>query len=175
MKEKYLQILSIILTVFYGFAIVWLYWAEPKSLEEVSVKAQESIASATTKGEIIVGTYEVDREKFEQGIKAFRADNFILARDLWQRADPEKRDARTQFYIAYSFYRQGWGRVSNDDTLFRQALEQLKRVSALDKDFRAADENLKLQTPVELRNELEEGLKVTAGDFNPFRVFGERK
>ena len=31
------------------------------------------------------------------------------------RADPARRDAPTQFYIAYSFYREGWGRVYSDD------------------------------------------------------------
>lgn len=175
MKTKYLQIFSLLLTIFYSFFIFWLYWAEPKNLEDVSVKAKETIESATTKGEIIIGAYEVDKEKFAQGLQAFRSDNFILARNLFGRADPEKRDPRTQFYIAYSFYRQGWGRVSNDDALFRQGLEQVNRVITLDKDFRASDENLKLQTPVELKNEFEEGLKITVEDFNPFRVFRERK
>lgn len=175
MKEKYLQILSLLITVFYGFFIVWLYWAAPQNLEDVSIKARETIETATTRGEVIIGTYEVDKEKFQQGLQAFRSDNFILARDLFQRADPERRDARTQFYIAYTFYRQGWGRVSNDDALFRQGLEQVNRVITLDKDLRVSDANLKLQTPVELKNEFEEGLKVSADDFNPLRVFRERK
>ena len=175
MKEKYLQILSLLLVVFYGAFIAWLYWAEPTSLEDVTVKAKETIETATTKSEVIIGTYEVDAEKFNQGLQAFRQDNFILARDLFNRADPEKRDTKTQFYIAYSFYRQGWGRVSNDDALFRQGLEQANRVVQLDKDFRSDDANLQLRNPVELKNELEEGLKVTADDFNPLKVFRERK
>ncbi len=175
MKEKYLQILSLVLVGFYGAFIAWLYWAEPKSLEDVSIKAKETIETATTKGQVVLGIYEVDAEKFNQGLQAFRNENFILARDLFQRADPESRDAKTQFYIAYSFYRQGWGRVSNDDAFFRQGLEQTNRVIQLDKNFKAADENLKLQSPVELKNEFEEGLKVTADDFNPLRVLRERK
>lgn len=175
MKEKYLQIFSLFLAAFYGGFIIWLYWAEPTSFEDVSIKAKETIETATTKGQVVIGTYEVDAEKFNQGLQAFRNDNFILARDLFRRADPENRDAKTQFYIAYSFYRQGWGRVSNDDALFKQGLEEVNRVIQLDKDFKSADDNLKLQTPVELKNELEEGLKVTADDFNPFRIFRERK
>lgn len=175
MKEKYLQIFSLVLVTFYGAFIAWLYWAEPKSLEEVSIKAKETIETATTKGQIVIGTYEVDQEKFNEGLQAFRSDNFILARDLFSRADPESRDPKTQFYIAYSFYRQGWGKVSNDDELFRQGLEQTERVIRLDKDFKAGDDNLKLQNPVELKNELEEGLKITADDFNPLRIFRERK
>ena len=175
MKEKYLQIFSLLTVFFFGGFIAWMYWAEPKSLGDVSIKAKETIETATTKGQVIIGTYEVDSEKFDQGLQAFRSDNFILARDLFQRADPESRDAKTQFYIAYSFYRQGWGRVSNDDALFKQGLEQTTRVIRLDKDFKSDDANLQLKNPVELKNELEEGLKVTAEDFNPLRIFRERK
>ena len=175
MKEKYIQIFSLILVVFYGVFVAWLYWAEPKSLGEVSVKAKETVENVTTKGQVVIGTYEVDAAKFNEGLQAFRADNFVLARDLFSKADPERRDAKTQYYIAYSFYRQGWGRVSNDDALFKKGLEQTDFVIQLDKNFKAADENLKLQNPVELKNEIEEGLKVTAADFNPFKVLRERK
>ena len=175
MKEKYLQIFSLVLVVFYGAFIAWLYWAEPTSLEDVTVKAKETIETATTKSEVIIAIYEVDAEKFNQGWQAFRQDNFILARDLFSRADPERRDPKTQFYIAYSYYRQGWGRVSNDDALFKLALDSLNRVDTLDRNFRANDMNLQLRTPAELRHELEEGLKVTADDFNPLKLLRERK
>ena len=106
---------------------------------------------------------------------AFRQDNFVLARDSFEKADPEKRDANTQFYIAYSFYRQGWGRFSNDDALFKQGLEALNRVVLLDRNFTSADSALVIRTPAELRNEFEEGLKVTSDDFNPLKAFRERK
>ena len=175
MKEKYIQILSISMTLVYTFFVVWLYWAAPVSIEDVTVKAKETIETATTKAQVITNTYEVDQLKYNEGLQAFRTDNFILARDLFGRADPENRDAKTQFYIAYSYYRQGWGRVTNDDELFKQGLEQINKVIQIDKDFKASDDNLKLQTPIELKNEFEEGLKVTASDFNPLKVFRERK
>lgn len=175
MKERYIQMLGIALTAIYGIFVVFLYAAEPRSIEEISIKAKSTIEDVTTKGQVVIGTYEVDAVKFQQGVAAFRANNFIAARDSFDRADPEKRDARTQFYIAYSYYRQGWGRVSNDDALFRQALESLDRVKLLDANYRADDPDLKLRTPAELRNEIDEGLKVTADDFNPFRVFRERQ
>jgi hypothetical protein len=140
-----------------------------------STKAAATIETATTKGEILIGTYEIDQVKFDEGLRAFRQDNFIAARDRFEIADPERRDARTQFYIAYSFYRQGFGKLSNDDALFRQGLEQTNRAAALDKNFKSDDVDLQLKTPAELRNELEEGLKVTAGDFNPFKVLRDRK
>ena len=58
---------------------------------------------------------------------------------------------------------------------FKKGLEQTDYVIQIDKNFKAADENLQLKNPVELKNELEEGLKVTAADFNPFKVLRERK
>lgn len=159
----------------FGALIVWIYWAAPKNFEEISIKAQSTIENISTKTQVITNTYEVDRAKFDEGVKNFREENYILARDLFERADPERRDAATQFYIAYSFYRQGWGRVSNDDELFQKGLEQVNRVAALDKDFVSSDADLQLKTPVELKNEFEEGLKITPGDFNPLRILRERK
>ena len=175
MNEKHIQILSIFLTAFYALFIVWLYSVEPKSLEEVPVKAQTTIENVTTKTQVAIGTYEVDRVKFDEGLQAFRQDNFTVARDNFEKADTEKRDAKTQFYIAYSFYRQGFGKLSNDDALFKKGLEQTNRVVALDRNFKSDDANLQLKTPVELKNEFEEGLQITAGDFNPFKVLRERK
>lgn len=174
-KEKYIQILGILLTVIYGLFAVFLYVAEPRSLEEVTTKAVETVQNVASKGQVITGMYEVDQAKFNEGLGAFRLDNFPASRDGFEKADPEKRDAKTQFYIAYSFYRQGWGRVSNDDLMFKRAIESLDRVTMLDKSFRSDDADLKLQTPAELRNELDEGLRVTADDFNPLKVFRERK
>ena len=175
MNEKHIQILSIFLTAFYGIFITWLYWAEPKSLEEISTKAQTTVENVTTKTQVAIGTYEIDKAKFDDGLMNFYKDNFVVARDNFERADAEKRDAKTQFYIAYSFYRQGFGKLSNDDALFRQGLEQTNRVIALDRDFKSEDPNLQLKTPAELKNEFEEGLRTTASDFNPFKVLRERK
>ena len=175
MNEKYIQTLGIVITAAYGLFIVFLYAAEPRSIVEIPGKAVSTVESAVTKGQVMTGTYEIDRAKFNEGLQQFRQDNFVAARDSFGKADPEMRDAATQFYTAYSYYRQGWGRVTNDDALFKQALETLKRVDAIDPDYRASDPNLQLKTPAELRHELDEGLKVTADDFNPLRVFRERK
>ena len=175
MKEKYIQILGIALALSYGVFVVFLYAAEPRSLEEISSKAIETVQNAATKGQVITGTYEIDQGKFAEGLSAFRQNNFIVARDAFAKADPERRDAKTQYYIAYSFYLQGWGRLTNDDALFKQALESLERVNFIDKNFRSDDADLQLHTPAELKNELEEGLRVTADDFNPLKVLRERK
>lgn len=175
MKEKYIHIFGIILVVAYGVFIVFLYAAEPRSLEEMTAKARTTVESIATRGSVVIGTYDVDQVRFNEGMTAFRQDNFVAARDAFERADPERRDAKTQYYIAYSFYRQGWGRLSSDDALFRQALDTLDRVKMLDPDFRANDPDLKLALPAELRSELEEGLRITAADFNPLRMLRERK
>ncbi len=174
MKEKYIQISGILLTMFYGIFIAWLYLVEPKSLDELPAKAQATIENVSAKTQVAVGMYEVDKAKFDDGLSAFRLDNFVVARDAFERADPERRDAKTQFYIAYSFYRQGFGKLSNDDALFKQGLEQTNRVIALDRNFKS-DDDLIMKTPIELKNEFEEGLKITASDFNPFKVLRERK
>lgn len=175
MKENHIQILGVLLSALYGIFIIFLYAAEPRSLEEISTKAQSVVENTVTKGQVFTGTYEIDQTKFSQGLTAFRADNFVVARDSFERADPEKRDANTQFYIAYSYYRQGWGRFSNDDALFKSGVEAVNRVTTLDRDFSSKDAGLILRTPAELRNELEEGLRVTSDDFNPLKAFRERK
>jgi len=175
MKEKHIQILGIALTVVYGAFVAWLYLVEPKSLGDLPAKAQTTIENVTTKTQVAIGTYEVDKAKFDEGLNAFRRENFIAARSDFERADTERRDAKTQFYIAYSFYRQGFGKVYNDDALFKQGLEQINHLIALDRDFKSDDADLKIKTPAELKNEFEEGLKVTAADFNPLKVLRERK
>lgn len=164
MNQKYIHILSIALVIA-GFAFVtFLYWAEPKTLAEV-----------TTKGAVIVGTYEVKKVEFDQGLASFRLDKFPDARAAFERADPEKRDAATQFYVAYSYYRQGWGRVSNDDDLFKLGLAAVERLIAVTPSFRTTDETLVIKTPAELKNEFEEGLKITPDDFNPMKLTRDRK
>jgi tetratricopeptide (TPR) repeat protein len=124
-----------------------------------------------------LGAYRVDQATFDEGLRFFRADQFVEARAAFQRADPAQRDARTQFYIAYSYYRQGWGRLYSDDELFRRGLEAVDRAIAAAPDSRVAvtDANLKMTSADELRAELERGLTRDASDFNPIRVFRERK
>lgn len=164
MKEKHIQIITILLTAAGFVFIVFLYWTEPRSIAEVS-----------SKGQVVLGTYAIDRAEFDQGLANFRRDEFIAARAAFDRADPQKRDAITQFYTAYSFYRQGWGRISNDDELFRAGIEAADRVIAIDPNFRIADDSLVMKTPYELRTELEDGIKLTISDLNPLRLVRERK
>jgi hypothetical protein len=108
-------------------------------------------------------------------LRLFRAENYRAARENFNQADPERRDAKTQFYQSYSFYREGWGRTYNDDSLFRQGLETANRVIALDPNFKSDDADLKLKTAVELKTELEQGIERGWDDLNPLKVLRERK
>jgi hypothetical protein len=150
--------------VYAGF-IVWLYAAQPRNLAEVKGGMAAS-----------VGAYTIDRESFDRGLQFFRSDRFAEARSAFQRADPAQRDATTQFYVAYSFLRQGWGRFSRDDELYRQGLAALERAMAASPNghVRIEDSNLTLKSSDEVRAEFERGLVRDASDLNPMRVFDSR-
>jgi hypothetical protein len=119
----------------------------------------------------------VDPANFQQGLGFFRNDQFVEARAAFERADPARQDPRTQFYIAYSFYRQGWGRVYKEDALYRQGLEVVDRAITQAPGGRlvVADPNLGMHTADELRAELQRGLVREVSDLNPMKVFEPRK
>lgn len=164
MNDRYIHILSLALIAAALAFIVFLYGTEPRSLAEV-----------TTKSQVVLGTYAIDQAAFTRGVESFRREEFSAARSEFDRADPEKRDSKTQFYVAYSYYRQGWGRITNDNDLFQSGVMAVNRVMGIEPTFRTADETLLIKTAAELKNELEEGLKITAADFNPMRIVRERK
>jgi hypothetical protein len=166
MRHRLIQWLGIAWTLLYAAGVVWLYASAPQSVREVATQAS-----------VAAGTYEVDRARFDAGRELFLREQYAAARDEWGRADPARRDARTQFYVAYAFYREGWGRVYNDDALFRRGLEAADLAIRLSPDAPLAveDPELKMRTAAELKAELEQGLERTAGDLNPLKVFRERK
>lgn len=160
MNQKLIQIFGIALTLIYAAFVVWIYATEPKTLQEVATKVN-----------VTAGTYQVDAQKFDAGLKLFREGNYRAARDEFMRADAEKRDARTQYYISYSLYREGCGRVYSDDALFKQALESVKLVFALDANYKTDDDNLQIKTPAELKAELEKGIERSVDDLNPLEIY----
>ena len=165
MQQKRVQIIGLILTMVYAAAIIWLYATEPRSFKEVATGAQ-----------VAAGTYQVDQERFNAALALFRREQFRAARDEWQRADPAQKDPTTQFYIAYSFYREGWGRVYNDQNLFTQGLEAVNRAIMLAPgSLTVPDENLQLHTAAELKAELEQGTERNWSDLNPLKVLRTRK
>ncbi|MGH9881004.1 MAG: hypothetical protein ACRD6N_06170, partial [Pyrinomonadaceae bacterium] len=158
-----IQIIGLGLSVIYAAFIVWVYATEPRTFQEVATSA-----------EVAAGTYQIDQEKFNAGLALFRGEQFRAARDEWQRADPALGDARTQFYVAYSFYREGWGRVYNDQELFKKGLEAVERAIALGPVV-VDDPNLLMHTAVELKAELQQGTERSWGDVNPLKVLRTRK
>ena len=154
------------LAIVYAGAIGWLFLRQPASLAE----ATGGLAAD-------IGVYRIDAQAFADGLQYFRNDQFVEARAAFARADPARRDALTQFYIAYSFYRQGWGRLYSDDALYAQGLEAVDRAIALAPGGRLVVEQpgQQIRSGDELRAELEAGLRRDASDFNPMRVLRERK
>lgn len=165
MRQRWIQITGLVLSVVYAVAIVWVYATEPRNFKEVATGAQ-----------VAAGTYQIDQEKFNSALALFRREQFRAARDEWQRADSAQSDPKTQFYIAYSFYREGWGRVYHDQALFKQGVEAVNRAIALSPSpLTVDDENLQLHTAAELKAELEQGTERTWGDLNPLKVLRTRK
>lgn len=166
MRESFFQGLGIVTTLLYGGVIAWLYATAPRSLGE-----------AATGVRVAAGSYQVDAARFDAGLRLFRAEQFRAARDEWGRADPAQRDARTQFYVAYAFYREGWGRVYKDDVLYRQGLDAVNRAIALSASapLAVADPTLQMHTAAELKAELERGAERRWEDLNPLKLLDERK
>ena len=166
MQAKLIQIAGLVFTLAYAAFIIWIYATEPRTFKEV-----------TTSAEVAAGTYEVNQENFNSALGLFRREQFRAARDEWQRADPAQRDARTQFYIAYSFYREGWGRVYFDQELFKQGVEAVDRAIALSPGTTLTidDPDLQMHTAAELKAELEQGLERNWSDVNPLKVLRTRK
>lgn len=160
------RVAGLAFSLLYAALIVWLYASQPQT----GAEAFGGLAAT-------VGAYRVDAQAFAEGLAFFRRDMFAEARMAFGRADPAKRDARTQFYIAYSFYRQGWGRVYNDDALFTQGIEAVDRAIAAAPSGRIIvdDTELGMRSSDELKAELERGLRREASDFNPLRLFDQRK
>ncbi len=109
MRDSIVRAAGLTGTALYGAAIVWMYAAQPQTVAEVTGGLTSTI-----------GVYRVDQTAFDDGLAFFKRDQFDEARAALSRADPAGRDPLTQYYIAYSYYRQGWGRVYNDDALFKK-------------------------------------------------------
>ncbi|MGH9941258.1 MAG: hypothetical protein ACRD9R_02735 [Pyrinomonadaceae bacterium] len=165
-RETLIPTLGIAWTLVYAAFVVWLYAIAPRTIREM-----------TTEASAAVGTYQIDQARFDAALDLFRREQYRAARDEWLRADPARRDARTQFYVAYSFYREGWGRLYNDDALFRQGIEAVNHAISLAPDGALVvdDADLKMRTAAELKAELEQGVERSWDDLNPLKVARERK
>jgi hypothetical protein len=166
LKETLIRGGGLVASLAFGALILWVYATQPQTIAQVS-------GGLTA----IVGAYSIDQQAFDDGLRFFRHDQFPEARAAFARADRADRDARTQFYIAYAFYREGWGRLYSDDALFKQGLTAVDHAIAVAPNGRIVvdDPNLQMHSADELRVELQHGVTVEASDFNPLRVFRKRK
>lgn len=167
MRHGVIQWSGIAWTLLYAALIVWLYAAAPRTLREAGNEASAAL-----------GTYRIDQARFDTALDLFRREQYAAARDEWLRADPARRDARTQFYVAYAYYREGWGRVYADEALYRAGLEAVDRAIELSPQGPLAvdDPDLRMHTAAELKAELEAGLARKWSDLNPAEVIRrERK
>lgn len=166
MRDRTVRALGLAATIAYAAFIVWLYVRQPQTVAEMT-----GGLSAT------VGAYHINQQAFADGLQFFRQDQFAEARAAFGRADPASQDARTQFYLAYSCYRQGWRRLYSDDELFARGLAHVNKAITLAQDGRLVvdDSNLQMRSADELKAELEAGLRSDVSDLNPLRVFRLRK
>jgi hypothetical protein len=166
MTESAVRAPGLAASICYAALIVWLYAHQPQSFAEVS-----GGLSAT------IGAYQIDQPAFDEGLRLFRGGQFEAARAAFERADPVRKDSRTQFYTAYAFSREGWGRFHDDDRLFGMGLEAADRAIALAPHgtLREDDPDLLMHSADELRAELQAGVRSDASDMNPLAVFRRRK
>jgi len=165
-RELITRLGGLTVTIAYATLVAWLFSRQPQTVAQITGGLAATF-----------GGYAVNEQAFADGLKFFRNDQFVEARMAFGRADPALRDARTQFYIAYSYYRQGWGRLYHDDGLYTEGLDAINRAMALAPDGRLSidDGNLRISTAEELKAELEAGRRRDASDLNPLRIFRERK
>jgi hypothetical protein len=166
MTHALIRAVGLVVVAIYAGFIAWLYAAQPRTMAEVRGGLSAS-----------VGAYRIDAVAFDDGLRFFRNDQFVEARAAFARADPATRDPRTQFYVAYSYYRQGWHRTHHDDELYRAGLAIITAAIALAPGGRLVveDPQLSIHQADELKAELEAGLTTDASDFDPRRFLQQRK
>jgi hypothetical protein len=165
MRDSAVRAIGLAFVVCYSAAIVWVYTRQPQTLDE----AAGALAAS-------VGAYRVEEQAFADGLAFFHAEKFAAARKAFARADSAHQDARTQFYVAYSYYREGWGRSYVDKNLFSRGLDAVNLAIAAAPHGRIVvdDSNVAMHSGDELKSELEAGLQARP-DFNPFTIAWRRR
>src|SRR5204863_2858835 len=120
MRETTTRGTGLAFAIIYMALVGWLFVRQPQTIAQVT----GGLTAA-------VGAYHVDAQARADGLRFFRNDQFVEARMAFARADPALSDAETQFYIAYSYYRQGWGRLYQDDRLYSDGLIAIERAMKL--------------------------------------------
>lgn len=132
------RVAGLALAAGYTIFIIWVYWSQPQTIPCAGF----------------------ERSAFEDGRESFERGELANARTQFDHADPKRCDAETQFYVAYSHYREGCRRgrpVSREQ--FELGLEAVNRAIELTfvQDMRVDDPGLNLPTLQQLKAELEGG------------------
>jgi tetratricopeptide (TPR) repeat protein len=153
------------LTALYGFIIVWLYVHQPQSLSELKVQAS-----------VQANVYHVNEPNFDEAIKEFDSGDYNSAIGQFKLADPAQKDPASQYYVAYSYYLLGRGRIFNDEDMFNKAIEAVNRCldNAPDHIFQLDRADLEIKNADTLRQKLVEGLKHTLPSLNPLNWFNKK-
>ena len=161
-----IRLAGLAVALVYATMIVWVYTTQPRTFSDLRGGVQSSL-----------GVYRVDQAALARGIRLFHDGEFQDARAALALADPDRQDPVVQFYLAYTYYRQGWGRFYHNNALYARGLEAVERAIALAPDGQVVvdDERLQMHTSEELRAELEDGIRRDLSDLNPMRVLKERK
>jgi hypothetical protein len=160
--KRIVQTTGILLAILYGAGIIWLYVRQPRTFEEIKTQAA-----------VEVNVYQIKQENFDEALKQFNAGQYAVAIEQFKIADPAERDATTQFYIAYAYYRLGRGRFSDNDEMFNQGLAAVDHslANAPNHIFEIDRNDLEFKSAGALRERFKEGLIVTPSDFNPLNWF----
>lgn len=164
--KRSLQITGLIVTILYGAFIVWLYVRQPRSFEELKVQAS-----------VEMNSYQVKQENFDEAMRQFNAGRYEVALEQFAIADPAASDPRTQFYIAYSYYMLGRGRIYDDNVLFEKGLAAVEQCikHAPNNIYEVDRSDLDIRNAGQLRQRLKEGLEVTPSDFNPLDILKKKQ
>jgi len=160
-----IQITGLVITIIYASFIAWLYVRRPASLAELKTQA---IVQANV--------YHINQPNFDEAMKDFDACDYNSAVGQLNLADPAQKDSTTQYYIAYSYYLLGRGRIFNDEDLFNKAIEA--DIRCLDNTpnhiFEIDRADLEIKNADTLRQKLIYGLKHTTSSLNPLNWFKKR-
>lgn len=156
--KQILQVAGLLVALLYGSGIAWLYVRQPRSFEELKTQAA-----------VETNVYRVRQENFDEGLRQFNSAQYRVAIEQFELADAARLDPTTQFYIAYSYYMLGRGRLYDDDELFKKGLEAIERclANAPNNIFEIDRADLEIRSANGLRDRLRRGIDVNGSDFNP--------
>jgi len=163
--KRTVQILGLVIAILYGSVIVWVYARRPQSFGEL--KTQASIQA---------NVYSINQQNFDEALKQFNTGDYNSAIGQFRLADPAQADPASQYYIAYSYYLLGRGRIFNDEDLFKKAIEAVDRCldNAPNHIFEIDRSDLEIKNADTLHQKLSDGLKHTMPSLNPLNWFNKK-